>query len=261
MGAACPCTPGAGSVDQRRKPNLRSATRAHSMRLRSAVLRCTLPVLLLASCGRDGPPVEPRAPARDPVLFVHGWGGSPGNWERVAQRFRADGWTDRELHAWGYDSALSNARIAEQLKAKVEEVLSATGATRVDVVSHSMGGLSSRYYLKLLGGQERVDAWVSLGGPNHGTTLAAHPLCNTPSCVEMRPGSDFLARLNADDETPGAVRYATWWSPCDEVIDPDESVVLSGAQNTRTACLGHSELLTDPAVYEQVRGWVAPPAP
>lgn len=43
----------------------------------------------------------------------------------------------------------------------------------MDVVAHSMGSLSSRYYLKNPGGTARVDEWVSIGGPNHGTYTAA----------------------------------------------------------------------------------------
>lgn len=226
-------------------------------RHRRRTLALTLCALWISACGRDRSPVDPVSPpARDPILFVHGWTGSPTNWSVMVPRFRADGWTERELHAWGYNSALSNAQIAEQLRAKVGEVLAATGAKRVDVVSHSMGGLSSRWYVKFLGGEEKVDAWVSLAGPNHGTSLALSPYCATVSCADMKPGSEFLTRLNAGDETPGAVRYATWWSPCDEVIDPRESVVLTGARNTRTACLQHAQLLGDATVYQQVREWV-----
>jgi triacylglycerol lipase len=42
----------------------------------------------------------------------------------------------------------------------------------------------------------------------------------------MRIGSKFLGKLNAGDETPGAVNYGTWWSPCDEIINlmQDETV-------------------------------------
>jgi triacylglycerol lipase len=72
----------------------------------------------------------------------------------------------------------------------------------------------------------------------------------------MRPGSTFLKELNAGDETPGEVSYGTWWSPCDEFINPDESVLLSGATNTKTACISHLALLTDETVYQQVREFV-----
>jgi triacylglycerol lipase len=72
----------------------------------------------------------------------------------------------------------------------------------------------------------------------------------------MQPGSSFLNSLNATDETPGAVNYGTWWSPCDNVINPDSSVSLIGATNTQTACLGHSDLYSDLTVYGQVRNFV-----
>ena len=32
-----------------------------------------------------------------------------------------------------------------------------------------MGALSTRYYIKHLGGESTIETWVSLGGPNHGT--------------------------------------------------------------------------------------------
>jgi triacylglycerol lipase len=72
----------------------------------------------------------------------------------------------------------------------------------------------------------------------------------------MRPGSSFLSALNSGDETPGAVNYGTWWSPCDEVINPDSSILLSGATNTRTACILHSGYLSSSTVYGQVRDFV-----
>lgn len=70
------------------------------------------------------------------------------------------------------------------------------------------------------------------------------------------PGSGFLKQLNAVDETPGAVNYGTWWSPCGEIIIPQESVILSGTQNTKTACLEHIQLSQDDAVYRGVRDFV-----
>ncbi len=169
-------------------------------------------------------------------------------------RFVSDGWPASQMNILSYDSNQSNAAIAGQVRTAVENVLTSTGAAKVDIVTHSMGGLSSRYFLKNLGGDSETDAWVSLGGPNHGTTTAN--LCSLVSCIEMRPGSTFLAELNAGDETPGAPRYATWWSSCDQVTTPQESVALAGATNIQTACLQHSQFYADATVYQQVRDWV-----
>jgi triacylglycerol lipase len=117
-----------------------------------------------------------------------------------------------------------------------------------------MGGLSSRYYTKNLGGDLKVDDWASLGGPNHGTNTAN--LCPSTACQEMRIGSAFLNALNTGDETPGAPHYGTYWSACDSVINPDSSVSLVGAANTQTACISHSALHEDAAVYALVREFV-----
>lgn len=190
----------------------------------------------------------------DPIVFVHGWNSDGSTWRAMADRFRADGWPAGHLDAWTYNATQSNATTAAQLADEIERVLATTGATKVDVVTHSMGALSSRYYLKNLGGASKVDAWVSLAGPNHGTESARW--CGGAPCVEMRPGSAFLNALNSGDETPGSPRYATWRSPCDNVINPTSSVALTGAVNTTTACLDHSGLRTDQTVYNQVKAHV-----
>lgn len=203
--------------------------------------------------------VTPTAPAaavvRDPILFVHGWNSSGSVWTTMINRFTADGWTAAQLNNWSYTTSQSNVTTASQIATKVDQILAATGATKVDIITHSMGGLSSRYYAKSLGGSAKIDEWVSLGGPNHGTDTAW--FCTQTSCKEMRPGSSFLTSLNSGDETPGTPRYGTWWSPCDSVINPDSSVAVSGGTNTQTACIGHSDLYADATVYAQVRDFVA----
>lgn len=194
--------------------------------------------------------------ALDPILFVHGWSGSASNWNTMISRFEKDGYTKKQLRAYSYNTSQSNKTDAETIvKSEVEKLKSENGASKVDIVAHSMGSLNSRWYIKFVaGGEANVDDWVSLGGPNHGTTSAN--ICFSTSCVEMRIGSTFLSELNAGDETPGAVNYGTWWSPCDEFINPDSSVPLSGATNTETACISHLGLLSDETVYKQVREFV-----
>jgi triacylglycerol lipase len=192
---------------------------------------------------------------QDPILFVHGYLESASLWNTMIGRFEKDGYPSSYLSAYSYNTSQSNKVDAEkEVKSHVESLLKATGATKVDIIAHSMGSLNSRWYIKFLGGESKVDDWVSLGGPNHGTETAN--ACFSTSCVEMRVGSTFLKELNAGDETPGTVNYGTWWSPCDEIINPDSSVALTGATNTETACISHTALTTDETVYKQVREFV-----
>lgn len=206
-------------------------------------------------CGRART-ASTEALRHDPVLFVHGYARNADDFCPMIDRFRSDGWSDRELYAYTYSVVASHSTDAEEIRGQVDKILSATGARKVDIIAHSAGSVSSRYYLKNLGGDSKVDAWVSLAGPNHGTDTAIN--CSFTPCLELRTGSTFLATLNAGDETPGFPRYATWWSPCDEVVIPHESVLLVGATNHQSACLSHAQLLEDPVIYQQVRDWIAP---
>lgn len=192
----------------------------------------------------------------DPILFVHGYAGNGGNWQEMKARFLADGWQPNELYSCNYSFTASNVVSATEIGAQVDAIKELTGASRVDIVAFSIGSVSSRYYLKNLGGSTQIDAWVSLAGPNHGTDAVEINNCTFAPCREIAPGSAFLADLNSGDETPGLARYGTWRSPCDATINPDESVILLGATNSTTACIGHLQLLTDPNVYAQVRGFV-----
>jgi triacylglycerol esterase/lipase EstA (alpha/beta hydrolase family) len=194
--------------------------------------------------------------AKDPILFVHGWSENSSLWNTMIANFEKDGYAKSELSAYTYNTSTSNKTLAEtEVKSTVEALKKATGATKVDIIAHSMGSLNTRWYIKFLGGESKVDDWVSLGGPNHGTE-SANACSFQVACQEMQVGSKFLSELNAGDETPGVVSYGTWWSPCDEIINPDESVILSGATNTKTACMSHAALTTDSTVYTQVREFI-----
>jgi triacylglycerol lipase len=216
--------------------------------------RLTAIVAAIALC-ITGTALASTAAAKDPILFVHGWSSTSSVWNTMIPRFEKDGYAKSELSAYSYNTSQSNKVSAEkEVKPRVEALLKSTGATKVDIIAHSMGSLNSRWYIKFLGGEAKVDDWVSIGGPNHGTETAN--FCFSTACTEMRVGSKFLGELNAGDETPGSVNYGTWWSPCDEIINPDSSVALSGATNTKTACISHLGLLSDETVYTQIREFV-----
>jgi triacylglycerol lipase len=216
-------------------------------------LRRIFALLIACAAAVVAVPATPAAAAaRTPVVFVHGYTGSASNWTTAESVFRAGGYSSSELFAYEYNSYGDNVTNARGLATFVDQVRSRTGAAKVDIVNHSMGGLVSLWYVKQLGGARYVSHLASLAGANHGTTAAGACLIFV-TCQQMYPGSSFIATLSAGDETPGSTRYATWYSPCDGVINPYTSTELSGATNNAVACQTHIGYLTDTTILARVR--------
>ena len=194
----------------------------------------------------------------DPVLLVHGFRGSSSGWHAFEASLRAQGYRDSEIDAIDYDDDASNVDVAREIALAADGLRARTGAAHIDVVSHSMGAISSRYWVERLGGASHVDAWVSLAGVNEGTVWAygCYPLA---PCREMVPTSSMLHRLNDAFHPTATTRYGAWWSPCDDAIVPRVNAELRGAHNVETACLEHSELKGDPVVLGQVAQFLARP--
>src|SRR6266540_6734982 len=108
----------------------------------AAVFALALSLALLAPAGQSS------ASHVDPILFVHGYTSNASAWDTMKARFVADGWESNRLYAYTFSSTQSNATVAQAVAQRVNEIKAATGAARVDIITHSMGGLSSRYYLK-----------------------------------------------------------------------------------------------------------------
>lgn len=198
-------------------------------------------------------PVVVEAKKSDPVLFVHGFTGSASNWDVMIARLIADGWSSSKLFAYTFSNPYdasdgANVRNAYEVKSWVDNILKRTGASKVNIVAHSMGGLSTRYYIKFLGGVNVVDHYIALGTPQKGTILAFYG--------DMRPGSPFLRTLNSGDETPGYVKYTTICSPIDELVQPLSYCQLNGADN-RIVYSGHITLLTSTSAYNIVKNKLA----
>lgn len=212
-------------------------------------------VIVVTVSGVEVPTAGARAAAAasrpDPVLLVHGFRGSSHGWDELVAALETRGYRASEIDAIDYGGDASNVDVARQIAREASRLRARTGASRIDVVSHSMGAISSRYWLDRLGGAEQVDAWVSLAGVNEGTVWAYGCYVLTP-CREMVPTSSVLTQLDDTHRFGGSPRYGAWWSPCDEAIVPRSNAELTGARNVETPCLGHTALRTDPGVLAQV---------
>lgn len=231
-----------------------------------AAVTVTLALFSSASPAGAAGTANPAAPAArsavqplstsTPVVFVHGYTGNASNWVTAKSVFQLNGWSSANLFAYEYDSYGNNVTNAQGLASFVNDVKARTGASKVAIVNHSMGGLVSQYYLKVLGGNTSVSHLASIAGANHGTTYAGACLIYT-TCRQMYPGSSFISQITAGDETPGDTKYATWYSACDGVILPYTSTRLTGATNNNVACQTHVGYLADTVVLGQVARFVA----
>ena len=73
----------------------------------------------------------------------------------MKERLLAAGYPANSVDAMTYDSGISNVDVAQQIGAEVDALRARTSARKVDVITHSMGTISARYYLEHLGGAAR----------------------------------------------------------------------------------------------------------
>lgn len=186
-------------------------------------------------------PVEAQTAPKDPVVIVGGFlTGQPIAslfYAVLAARLQADGY---QVSIFGpVNFGLADIRdSAASLNTFVDNVRATTGAAKVDLIGHSQGGLTSRYYVKNLGGAAEVDSLVSLSSLHQGTTVAnlgAFLLLGNclgiAGCEQMRIGSSFLNALNAGDDTIGNVRYTNIVTIWDELVIPYTSGFLNNDGN------------------------------
>ena len=172
---------------------------------------------------------RPSAAHPRPVVLVHGtFGDMADSWQALSPLLADNGYCVFALNygaaggsgAFGVYGVGDIAPSAQELAAFVDRVMAATGASQVDIVGHSQGGMMPRYYIKDLGGAPSVHTLVGLAPSNHGTTLGGLATlgANLPqaeqftgavcaACAEQEAGSPFLTALNAGGDTVAGVNY------------------------------------------------------
>ncbi|WP_431683892.1 esterase/lipase family protein [Kitasatospora sp. KL5] len=199
---------------------------------------------------------RPSAAHPNPVVLVHGtFANRYENWLVLSPLLKSKGYCVFALDYGmvpGITSSGSGlllpigglgpaAESAAQLGRFVDLVRSYTGASKVDIVGHSQGGMIPNYYLKFLDGASKVDKLVALAPSNHGTTLSGianlapylprvaeliYTAC--PACKDQVVGSAFNQKLSSLPDTVPGVRYTVISTVFDEVVTPYRTQFLAG---------------------------------
>lgn len=212
---------------------------------------------------RRSPTVRPVAQdALGPVLLVPGYGGSTSALEVLAGRLR-DAGRDATVVALAGDGTGDLNGQARVLGTAVRAALRRTGASSVDLVGYSAGGIVVRLWIRDDGGGPLTRRVVTLGTPHHGTDTAALAAdlsggACPEACRQLATDSDLIRTLDAGDETPPGPRWVSIWTTDDQTVVPPSSASLSGALDltVQSVCPGkvvsHGDLPRDPTVDAMV---------
>lgn len=179
-------------------------------------------------------PARAEAPPRNPVLILPGFFMPEVSYGPLKRALRRAGYTDvTVLEGWPWFGSIPD--YARQARREADRALARTGAAKIEIVSHSMGGLVGRYLIQELGYEPKVAHYVSFGTPHHGTLLGVISSWYAKSGQEMAPGSPFLTALNAAEGRASAIKYTSLHAGLDEIVWPQSSVTLAGAENAPVA--------------------------
>ncbi len=252
------------------------------IRRSAAVLALAMALLTLHAT-----PAEARTDNRTkPVVFVHGYnpfgdGTSCTMWNPMDSALRSWGFTGTKVtvryykgdtnctHALenfgtngrhydpgtAYDRYVRLEHLGYRLAWMIYSQYSSKGIT-VDVVSHSMGGLITRYALAQVAKRHPdfppylyVEDSVTLGTPHAGTGWASW--CWTTQCEQMRPGSSLVNWLAANAPNPqgsGGTDWTVIGAYDDEIVSETSAISMSAAhkiQYLESADVAHSDYYND----------------
>ena len=160
----------------------------------------------------------------------------------------------RRTYAFGYEDGTIEDH-AGDLKDFVDSILRTTGETRVDVVAHSLGGIISRYAIQRLGLRGTVRTLVTMATPHQGTYAAQY--ANTTLTRSLRPTSEVIRDLNAEDLADYPMRFFSIFSDRDVYVVPAEGMTHPGAENLFLPEVSHSQYLVSPQVFRVVSSCLA----
>jgi len=181
--------------------------------------------------------------ARYPVLLVHGYAASESVWTPLRRALAGAGFG--HIIGLTYNSfATDPEAVSAELTNQALRALTATGAPRVHLVGHSLGGLIVRC---ALGGStalsSRAASAVTIASPHCGAYLAR---IAPGRCAQLMHRGPRLCLPEADTQQP--VRWLAYYSDGDRVVPPASARLDDpryGAANLLIRGCGHLTICRD----------------
>ncbi|MCG3172151.1 MAG: hypothetical protein GMKNLPBB_00296 [Myxococcota bacterium] len=191
-----------------------------------------------------------------PILFVHGYLQNRSNWYVMMSRLRRLG--VGPLYSMNLNPPFSHIETyGGQIRDRVEQIRRETGAQKVILVAHSMGGLASRHYIARLGGDGHVERLITLGSPHQGTRFAM--LALGPNALQMVPSSRFLLELAESEKGRPLPPVTVIYSNHDSIVFPPENCELAHASEVlRVNHTGHMSLFFHDGVFSHLAARLRP---
>ena len=131
-----------------------------------------------------------------PILLVHGVFFRDTKlfnyWGRIPKELQTNG---AQIFYGNHPSAASIADSATVLKERILQILSETGAEKVNIIAHSKGGLDCRYAIAKLGIAHQVASLTTVNTPHRGCLFADHLLTKIPSDTRESVAHTYNAAL------------------------------------------------------------------
>lgn len=252
------------------------AMRVRSLILGGLLVTCALSPASAFGASGDPPLTVPSAALRaalscpasfahsrqhEPVLLVHGTGlNAQQSWAwNYGQVLPRQGFDVCEVTL--PDHALGDIQVATQYVVWAIEQIAARSGRRVDVITHSQGGMEGRWAVRWWPrARADVDDMVLIASPNHG--ISTSDACGDsgncwPAVWQMRTTAAFIHVLNSETEAPAGPSYTNVYSLTDELVEPSSTVPMGGTNVANVAvqslCPGravnHAGLLDDAVAY------------
>lgn len=154
-----------------------------------------------------------------PIILVHGIAVKQmrilNAFGKIAQKLQDGGNTVYVAPIDGFGTVETNAA---QLKGFILQILSETGAEKVNVIAHSKGGLDTKYMITDLGMEERIASLTTLCTPHKGSVIASH-IWKLPDPIKRFAAFwiDSFYKIILKDEHPNSLKA------CDQLRKTEES--------------------------------------